>query len=120
MLKITANASKRIKQVLDQKENKGKKFRVFVSGGGCAGLRYGMMIDNDKRESDREIKNNGIRILIDEKSAEVLDGAELDYVESLEASGFKINNPGMIYTCGCGHSFTTRNKTAMEKIEKCH
>ncbi len=120
MLKITENAAKRIKQVLNQKENKGKSLRLFVTGGGCAGLRYGMTLDKSKKRADTEIKVDGIKILMDEGSADILDGAELDYVETLEASGFKVSNPGTIHTCGCGHSFTSKNKKSMEKIEKCH
>ncbi|MFQ5998083.1 MAG: iron-sulfur cluster insertion protein ErpA, partial [Candidatus Bathyarchaeia archaeon] len=80
--------------------------RIWVSGGGCSGFQYGMAFDS-KRDDDEVIESNGVKVLIDPMSTKYLEGSQIDFVEGLEGSGFKINNPNVKSTCACGTSFET-------------
>lgn len=82
----------------------GKHLRVFVEGGGCSGLQYGMVFD-EARDGDRQAEFNGVRVLVDEFSANYLQGAVVDFSEALTGGGFKITNPNARQSCGCGKSF---------------
>jgi iron-sulfur cluster assembly accessory protein len=75
---------------------------VFVTGGGCSGLQYGMAIESEERESDQVIRVSGVTLYVDPASAEYLAGATIDYEESLMSSGFRIDAPNAVSTCGCG------------------
>lgn len=79
--------------------------RVRVIGGGCSGLQYHLAIDEKPEAGDKVIEANGVKIFIDLKSALYLAGTEIDYIEGLMESGFKITNPNAKSTCGCGQSF---------------
>ena len=81
--------------------------RVYVQGGGCSGLSYGMGFEKQPDEDDIVIEQEGIKILVDSYSKDSLKGANVDYIESLMGSGFKINNPNVTKSCSCGHSFST-------------
>ena len=76
-----------------------------VVGGGCSGLQYQLSFDDQIRESDSAIDASGVRVIVDEKSALYLVGSTLDFVDTLQESGFKIQNPNAENTCGCGQSF---------------
>jgi iron-sulfur cluster assembly protein len=104
---LTEAASERVKRLIDERELKDHALRVFVSGGGCSGLQYGMGLDGEPRESDHHFEINGVRLIIDPMSIEYLTGATIDYVEDLMGGGFKIENPNAVASCGCGHSFKT-------------
>ena len=78
--------------------------RVYVAGGGCAGLTYGMSLEDKDSQDDIIIETEGLKLFIDPFSAKYLQGSSIDYVESLESSGFKINNPNVSSTCACGKS----------------
>ena len=106
MVTITGKAVSKIKE-LQSGEGLGEQvLRVYVAGGGCAGLKYGLAFD-DAGAEDRTFEHEGVTVAIDPESAEYLDGSVLDYVDSLEGSGFVIENPNAASTCGCGKSFTT-------------
>ena len=93
-------------QVRSDMEIKGDNLRLRVSGGGCSGLTYGMSLDNNVGDDDISFEASpGLKIIIDPISAKYLKGSSVDYVESIEESGFKIQNPNVTSTCGCGHSF---------------
>ena len=81
--------------------------RLYVAGGGCSGLTYGMALENGPSEEDIITEKEGLRVFVDPFSAKYLKGSTVDYVESIEGSGFKINNPNVTSSCGCGHSFQT-------------
>ena len=81
--------------------------RVFVSGGGCSGFQYGMALEDNIRETDIVTEQHGVKLVIDEISINYLDGATVDYVDEIMGSGFKIENPNAVSTCGCGSSFRT-------------
>jgi iron-sulfur cluster assembly accessory protein len=107
LISITQKAAEKIVEFMKQ-ENKEKLYlRVYVSGGGCSGLSYGMGFEEKPDEDDAIINENGVEVIIDSYSQKYLKGANVDYVESLMGSGFKINNPNVTKSCSCGHSFST-------------
>jgi iron-sulfur cluster assembly accessory protein len=106
LVDVSEAAAQRIRALL---EKDGKQdthgLRVKVVGGGCSGLQYQLSFEEGIRENDSQIELGGVRLLIDEKSALYLVGTSLDYVDTLQESGFKIENPNAASTCGCGQSF---------------
>jgi iron-sulfur cluster assembly accessory protein len=107
MLLISEDASSRLLAMIREKELDGYALRVFVAGGGCSGLQYGMTFDNELHENDHEFYAGDLRVLVDPMSAQYVFGASIDYVDSLMGGGFKIDNPNAVASCGCGHSFRT-------------
>lgn len=107
MVLISPTASDRLLTLMREKELVGYALRVFVSGGGCSGLQYGMTFDDETREGDSEFYAGGLRVLVDPVSSNYLLGASIDYVDTLMGGGFKIDNPNAVSSCGCGHSFRT-------------
>ncbi len=106
LITITSAAAEKVRELLDAEGNPELGLRIFVAGGGCSGLQYGMTLD-ETQESDSIFETQGVRVLIDEMSAEYISGSEVDYVDSLMGAGFTVNNPNAVSTCGCGHSFKT-------------
>ncbi|HKZ62218.1 MAG TPA: iron-sulfur cluster insertion protein ErpA [Nitrososphaera sp.] len=104
---ITSKAAEKVADFMKQEANSALYLRVYVSGGGCSGLSYGMGFEEKPDEDDKVIEQNGVRLLLDSYSQRYLKGANIDYVESLMGSGFKINNPNVTKSCSCGHSFST-------------
>lgn len=106
MIEVTSEAAQQIKIVLaDDQKIETHGLRMKVVGGGCSGLQYQLSFDDVVRDIDTEIEFEGIRVIIDEKSALYLVGSRLDFIDSLTESGFKIENPNASNTCGCGQSF---------------
>ena len=91
-------------QVAKRPENAGKLLRVYVEDGGCSGMQYGLVFD-EKRDDDLVHDSHGVQVLVDRFSADYLNGALVDYIDSLNNGGFKISNPKAQHTCGCGRSF---------------
>ena len=105
MITVTDVAANKIKELmLEEKDVVG--LRVYVRGGGCHGYQYGMAFENKIGEDDTVIEKNGIQVMLDPQSAPLLSGAEVDYVDSLQGSGFAVKNPQAKTTCGCGSSFS--------------
>ena len=104
LINIQPNAVKKIKEIM-RDEPSTSRLRVFVPGGGCSGFSYGFTIDDQKNEEDFEIVVDDISVLVDSMSSQYLQGAEIDYIESLAGSQFSIKNPQATTTCGCGSSF---------------
>ena len=100
-IKFTDNALKQINSLLEDKQ-KGSYFRIAIKGGGCSGFKYDFSFE-DKKENDDIVFNN---ILIDENSANLLKGSQVDYVTEIIGSSFKITNPQSKSSCGCGESFS--------------
>jgi len=98
-----------IRDLLVQKNVPDYGLRVFVSGGGCSGLQYGMALEKEARPYDHVIENSGIKIFVDPTSMMYLSQATVDYEDSLMGGGFKIENPNAVSSCGCGTSFKTAN-----------
>src|SRR5678815_4534889 len=101
---LTESAAKQIKEMLTNPENAGKNLRVYVEGGGCSGLQYGMVFD-EKRPDDSSADFHGVSVLVDPFSANYLRGTTIDFSDALTGGGFKISNPQAHSTCGCGRSF---------------
>lgn len=106
MINITENAKLKIKDVLIEENNPNVKLRMFVQGGGCSGFSYGFTLDEEQNEDDFIIENDNYNLLVDAMSMQYLEGATVDYVESLMGSSFSIKNPNAESTCGCGSSFS--------------
>jgi iron-sulfur cluster assembly protein len=106
MIEVTQPAAERIRALLD-KEGKldSHGLRLKVVGGGCSGLRYELAFDERVNENDTELEIGDVRVIVDEKSALYLVGTTLDFVDTLQESGFKMINPQAKTTCGCGESF---------------
>jgi iron-sulfur cluster assembly protein len=104
---VTDKAAEKAKAILTERGIADAALRVFVAGGGCSGYQYGMTIARTREADDIEIECNGVRLLVDSKSALLLDGAEVDYVDDLMKSRFTIFNPNAVHTCACGDSFQT-------------
>jgi iron-sulfur cluster assembly protein len=105
MITITPEAAERLKDFLVEQGTPESGLRVFVAPGGCSGLQYGMTIEESAEEGDEIVESDGVRLLIDNFSAMYLDGAEVDYVNSLMGGGFTVHNPNAVASCACGHSF---------------
>jgi iron-sulfur cluster assembly protein len=118
-LNLSEKALEKAKAILQKPDNVGKALRIFVFGGGCAGLNYGMAIGFVKPE-DYVLESDGCKIVVDPKSMELLKGMQVDYYESIQSSGFKFNNPNAIASCGCGLSFKTAQKVDMASAKPCH
>ncbi|HLG37665.1 MAG TPA: iron-sulfur cluster insertion protein ErpA [Nitrososphaera sp.] len=104
---VTPKAAEKVAEFMKQEGNAALYLRVYVSGGGCSGLSYGMGFEEKPDEDDTVIEQDGVKVLLDSYSQRYLKGANIDYVESLMGSGFKINNPNVTKSCSCGHSFST-------------
>ena len=107
-LVFTDNAANKVKALIEEEGNADLKLRVFVSGGGCSGFQYGLMIDEGDGDAttDAVIEAHGVRLLVDPISARYLRGAEVDFVDNVTGGGFTIKNPNAKSTCGCGSSFS--------------
>ncbi len=105
LLQISDSAAKKISGLLKD-EAEGARLRVAVDGGGCNGFKYSFSFDTGKTEEDMIISHDGVEVLVDNISAEMLSGSVLDYVESLGFSHFEIKNPQAASSCGCGNSFS--------------
>lgn len=117
VLVITEAAAFQIKDMMKQNEEEGSFLRVAVKGGGCSGLSYGMGFEHEPENEDIQFEQHGIKILVDKKSAAILNGTKIDYKQSLMGGGFTIDNPNAIATCGCGSSF--RTSTVAGTPEEC-
>ena len=107
LVTVTAKAAEKIQEFMKEETEKPEYLRVYVQGGGCSGLSYGMGFETKPEEDDLVVEENGVKLLIDSYSQDHLKGANVDYIESLMGSGFKINNPNVTKSCSCGHSFST-------------
>ncbi len=107
-LKLTERAAKKIAELIKSEENSNLALRIYITGGGCAGYRYGMALDDNVYEDDVVVEAHGVKVVVDSFSAPFLEGSEVDYVEDVMGSGFSINNPNVSSTCGCGHSFSAK------------
>lgn len=111
-INIAPGAIKMIRNLLEQKNVPDHGLRVFVSGGGCSGMQYGMALEAEARPYDNVIEKEGIKVFVDPTSAMYLDGASIDYEDSMMGGGFKIDNPNATSSCGCGSSFKTEDGPA--------
>ncbi len=107
LITITPKAVTKAKEFMTSENKKDAGLRVYVAGGGCAGLSYGMALEDKASDEDIVIEEGGLKLFLDPMSVQYLKGSNIDYVENLMGSGFKIENPNVVSSCACGHSFTT-------------
>jgi iron-sulfur cluster assembly accessory protein len=105
MIQLTENAAGKVKELLVEEGRSDIALRVAVQPGGCSGLRYAMYLDDQLSDKDVAEEQHGVRIVIDKMSVPYLSQATVDFVDSLEASGFTIDNPAAQSSCACGNSF---------------
>ena len=106
MMTMTGAAEDKIRELM-QEEPDTVGLRVFVKGGGCHGYQYGMSFESKMSEDDTVIEKGDVKIIMDPQSTPLLSGVEVDYVDTLQGSGFAIKNPNAKTTCGCGSSFSS-------------
>jgi iron-sulfur cluster assembly protein len=106
---LTPAAVAAVRDLLEKRNVPEYALRVFIAGGGCSGYQYGMALEGNIRETDLQNDFDGVKVVVDEVSINYLRGATVDYVESVMGSGFKIDNPNAVSSCGCGSSFRTKD-----------
>ncbi len=121
MITVTTSAAEKLGGILEQKGLRATHaLRVFVKGGGCGGMQYGMTFDNETRDGDEVYEQNGLRVIVDPTSLFYISGANIDYVDNLMGGGFHIDNPNAVSSCGCGSSFrTAQSHTGEETAQSC-
>jgi iron-sulfur cluster assembly protein len=108
MVTLSDKAAAEIKSIMEQNGGTFHGIRVFVAGGGCSGMSYGMQIaDEPATSEDLVFDGTGVKVIVDMGSHQYLDGASIDFDDSLQGGGFRINNPNAAKSCGCGSSFST-------------
>lgn len=119
VLSVTPSAVSIIKSLLEQRDIPKHALRVFVTGGGCSGLQYGMAFQEAPDAGDTVVMCDDVRLLVDPTSIMYLQGATIDYVDSLIGGGFRIDNPNASSSCGCGHSFKSSDEGAADESQGC-
>ena len=106
LVKLTSSAADKVTALLQRQGRPDGVLRVAVMGGGCSGLQYKMDLQDSPANRDILVESQGVRVVVDPKSALYVTGSELDYQSGLEESGFKVNNPNAATSCSCGESFS--------------
>jgi iron-sulfur cluster assembly protein len=106
LIVLTESAAAKIKGLMaEEPDGEASVLRVAVQGGGCSGFEYALGFDRGAQEGDHELESHGVTVVVDPFSAPYLRGAEIDFLETIQEAGFKISNPNVVASCGCGHSF---------------
>ncbi|MDE1904017.1 MAG: iron-sulfur cluster insertion protein ErpA [Alphaproteobacteria bacterium] len=103
---LTASAAKRVKELKAQENLPQAFLRLAVSGGGCSGFQYGFSFDDNLQPEDRTFERDGVTLVVDETSLDLVKGAEVDFVEDMMGASFQVKNPNAASSCGCGNSFS--------------
>src|SRR5919204_1545271 len=120
LISLTERAAAKIKELqAEDPDGEADVLRVAVQGGGCSGFEYALGFDRGAQEGDHELELHGVTVVVDPFSAPYLRGAEIDFVNGLQESGFKVNNPNVVSACGCGHSFQVAEGEAPEDAPGC-
>jgi len=106
VITLTDTASSKVKELIAQEGDEALMLRVAVRPGGCSGFSYEMFFDSERETDDLTVEYSGVTVVVDPSSAQLLDGASLDFKDGLQGAGFAINNPNAQRTCGCGQSFS--------------
>jgi len=107
VLALSDAAAAKLRDLTKEETNPDIGLRVYVYSGGCSGFRYGMMLEEQPTPEDNVLLANGLKVYVDTKSIPLLQGSEIDYVDTLMGAGFTVNNPNAVAACGCGSSFRT-------------
>ncbi len=105
-IEVTTAAREQVLQIMNRQQKPDSALRVYVQGGGCSGLTYGMTFDRQETGDEVVFHEGGLTVVVDRASAPLLDGLKVDFLTGLEQSGFKITNPNAKTTCSCGKSFS--------------
>ncbi len=111
VITLSERAASEIRGLLEQQGKADSALRVFVQGGGCSGMNYGMAIDESVEEDDFVIESYGVKVVVDPMSIHYIKGSCVDYIEDEMGGGFKIDNPNAVQSCGCGSSFSTEESS---------
>ncbi|MGE0258439.1 MAG: iron-sulfur cluster insertion protein ErpA [Alphaproteobacteria bacterium] len=103
---VTESAARRIAALKEQENAADSFLRVSVSGGGCSGFQYGLTLDDARSDDDYVFEQGGVAVVVDDVSLDLLNGAEIDFIEDLMGASFQIKNPNAASSCGCGNSFS--------------
>jgi len=106
MIQVTEVAAEKIKEAMSAEGKNNIALRIYVEGGGCSGLQYGLVFEDAEKDGDTSYDVSGIKLLVDRFSMPYLENIQIDYATTLQGAGFKINNPTATGSCGCGSSFT--------------
>ena len=107
VVSLSNAAATKLAELTKDETNPEIGLRVYVYSGGCSGYRYGMMLEDQPTADDSVLSANGVRVYIDQNSIPLIQGSEIDYVDTLMGAGFTVNNPNAVSGCGCGSSFRT-------------
>ncbi len=107
VVSLSDAAATKLRELTKDEPNPEIGLRVYVYSGGCSGYRYGMMLEDAPTTDDNVLSANGVRVYIDNNSVPLIQGSEIDYVDTLMGAGFTVNNPNAVSGCGCGSSFRT-------------
>jgi len=107
VVSLTDAAASKLRELTKEEANPDIGLRVYVYSGGCSGYRYGMMLEDAPSSEDNRLDVNGIKVYVDGQSIPLLQGSQIDYVDTLMGAGFTVNNPNAVAACGCGSSFRT-------------
>jgi iron-sulfur cluster assembly protein len=120
LLALTESAASKIRELqAEEPDGEAAVLRVAVQGGGCSGFEYALGFDRGPQDGDHELESNGVSVVVDPFSAPYLQGAEIDFVNTIQEAGFKIENPNVASSCGCGHSFQVAEGEAPEGAAGC-
>ena len=111
LVSLTPAAAEKIRGLMAT-ETDVSVLRVAIEGGGCSGFQYGLGFDRGAQEGDHEFEIEGVKVVVDPFSAPYLKGSTVDYLETIQEAGFKIDNPNAVASCGCGHSFQVADEDA--------
>jgi iron-sulfur cluster assembly protein len=109
VISMTPAAADAVRELFAKRNLEGYALRVFVQGGGCSGFQYGMALENNFREQDTVVNCHGVDVVVDEVSIQYMTGSNIDYVDDVMGSGFKVENPNAVSACGCGSSFQAKD-----------
>lgn len=104
---LSEAAAAKLTELTAGEANPQTGLRVYVYSGGCSGFRYGMMLEDQPSPEDITVESRGIKVYVDQQSTSLLNGSEIDYLDTLMGAGFTVNNPNAVSGCGCGSSFRT-------------
>jgi len=110
VVNLTDAAAAKLRELTAEETNPAIGLRVYVYSGGCSGFRYGMMLEDAPTAEDKVLEANGVKVYVDGSSVNILQGSEIDYVDTLMGAGFTVNNPNAVAACGCGSSFRTADE----------
>ncbi len=112
---LTDDAAMQVRSLIEKQGRQDLALRLFVTQGGCSGFSYGMALDPNTRDDDYVVERGGVRLIVDAFSQKYLTGAEVGFSSNLMGGGFTIKNPQAASSCGCGHSFRTKEEDGEPK-----